>query len=97
MNIENKEKIQKLKDSFINFLKENKRKDSDLFDDFKKMELNELLDELKDKLYYYQQCPTIYITKAIDEFDLERTNVDVMIKLESYFKMFNKIIDILYY
>mgnify|MGYP000291516974 FL=1 len=95
MNDQNREKLNFIRKSFIKFLQDNKRTDSLIFEEYSNLELDELIDVMRDKLYYYKTYKSLYMAKLIEEFQLEQDNLDVIKKLESYFDLFDKVVYIL--
>ena len=47
MNDQNREKIENLRNQFVLFLKQNKQCDSDIFEEYDNMPLDDLIEELK--------------------------------------------------
>lgn len=97
MNDQNRDKLENLKNSFLIFIKQNKRKDSYLYEEYADLSLDEILPKLKDMLYFYQSCKATYINTLITEFELDMNNPKVVEKLQKYMDMFDKVISILYY
>ena len=95
MNKKNREKLENIRKSFLEFLEMHKTKESQMLEDYKNMTLDTIIEDFNKNLSHYKAFPGKYLYGIADELGLDTDDLTVMMKLRSYFDMFDKVIDIL--
>lgn len=96
MNSQNRQKIENIRKSFIEFLDKHKTKESEMLEDYKKMTLDVIIEDFNKNLSHFKAFPGSYLYKIADELGLDSDDLSIMNRLREYFDMFDRILDILY-
>jgi len=84
-----------IKEHFIHFLEQERSKDSETFDKFKNMTVDEFLTEFNNNMGNYKAYTSMYISQMCLELGINENNIEIMKTMYWYLELFEDIVNIL--